>query len=117
MNEIPDMVLSLMRRAATEPYPAIPKGFRGRLALRPDLCIGCSLCALACPTSCIEMVASEADVPREGKIVHRKRRPQARLLDCIRCAACEEVCPTAPKAIYLSEEHSGAYATKGVIVT
>lgn len=114
------MITDLLHKAATEPYPAvpiaIPKRFRGRIALRADACIGCSLCAVSCPTSCIEMVPSEADVLREGKTVHRKRRPIVHLMSCIRCAACEEVCPTAPKAIYLSEEKSGAFTDRERVI-
>lgn len=115
------MLTQLLHKAATERFPAeplaAPPTFRGRIALRPDVCIGCSLCSVACPTSCVDMAPSEAEVPRGDRVVHRKRRPNVRLADCIRCGACEDVCPVAPKAIYLSQERSGPLANKDEVVS
>lgn len=117
---LPEMLGALVRRAATEPYPAvpiaIPKGFRGAIALSPETCIGCSLCAVACPTVAIEMIPDEADVAREGKTVRRKRRPTVHVLSCIRCGLCEEVCPTDPKSIFLTPAKSGSFTSKDQVV-
>ncbi len=117
---LPEIVRSLTRPPATEPYPLktieIPEGFRGRIAVKDELCIGCSKCMIVCPTECIDMVASEREVAHAGRTLRRKKKPVVRLLSCIRCGLCEDACPTDPKAIYLTEKFSGAYADKDVVV-
>jgi len=117
---VPEMLKTMTQRPATEPYPAahidVPPGFRGRIEVNDARCIGCSKCALVCPTECIEMVADEREVSVGGRAVKRKRRPNVHVLWCIRCGMCEEACPTDPKAIYLTEVFAGAYAEKDVVV-
>jgi len=117
---LPEIFRSLRRKPATEPYPfqriEIPEGFRGRIEVSDEKCIGCSKCAIVCPTECIEMVASERDVSHAGRTLKRKRKPTVHLLSCIRCGLCEEACPTDPKAIYLTEKFSGAYTQRDFVV-
>lgn len=117
---LPEAFLNLMRRAATEPYPSRPirkpEGFRGRIAIEDELCIGCSMCGVVCPTSCIEFVQSDREVTHRGRAIRRKYKPIVHLLTCIRCGLCEEACPTDPKAIHLTEDSSGVYTDKDVIV-
>ena len=117
---LPEIWKSLRTKPATEPYPAkpidVPAGFRGRIEVSDEYCIGCSKCSIVCPTECIEMVADERDVAHAGRSVKRKRKPVVHLLSCIRCGLCEEACPTDPKAIFLTEKFSGAYDTKDVTV-
>ena len=117
---VPEMLRTLTQRPATEPYPAVridvPTGFRGRIEVNDERCIGCSKCALVCPTECIEMVADEREVTVGAKTVKRKRKPIVHVLSCIRCGLCEEACPTDPKAIYLTEVFAGAYRQKYVVV-
>lgn len=117
---LPEILRSLGRKPATEPYPAapidVPEGFRGRIEVGDELCIGCSKCAIVCPTVCIDMVPSEREVPFGARTVRRKKKPVVHLLSCIRCGLCEDACPTDPKAIYLTEAFSGAYADKDVLV-
>jgi NADH-quinone oxidoreductase subunit I len=114
------MLLRLLSKAATEPYPSKPinrpEGFRGRIAIRDELCIGCHRCFIVCPTTCIEMVDAPREVERKGKTFVRKQKPIVHLLTCIRCGLCEEACPTEPEAIYLTEESSGSYTDEDVIV-
>jgi len=115
-----ELLASLWKGPATVRYPAervpVPTGFRGRIAIRDDACIGCSKCALVCPTECIDMVPSEREVPAKGRTIVRKKKPEVHLFACIRCGLCEEYCPTDPKAIYLTEAFAGAGPDKEVVV-
>jgi len=74
------------------------------------------LCAIVCPTLCIDMVPDAREVPFKGKTITRKKLPEVRLLDCIRCGLCEDACPTDPKAIFLTEKFSRAYTNKDAAV-
>ncbi len=73
------------------PYP----GYRGEHRLTRDeqgreKCTACFLCATACPSHCIEIVAEEAPWP------DREKRPKIFNIDmmrCIYCGLCEEACP------------------------
>ena len=116
---VPEMLRSLIHRPVTEPYPsvkvAVPPGFRGKVEIESQLCIGCSKCALVCPTQCIDMVPEERQVSFRGKTIARRKKPEVRLLDCIRCGLCEEVCPPDPKAIFLTTEFSGSTETKELV--
>ena len=117
---LPEVLRSLTHKPATEPYPAVaievPKGFRGKIEVSDEHCIGCSKCAIVCPTECIEMVADERDVTHGGRTIKRRKKPIVHLMSCIRCGLCEDACPTDPKAIYLTEKFSGSYDRKDVVV-
>lgn len=117
---LPEMIRSLLHRAATEPYPVktIDKaeGFRGKIQVADEVCIGCSMCAVVCPPACIDMVESEREVPRGDRMITRKKKPVVHLLSCIQCGLCEEACPTDPKAIFLTEEFRGSYMDRDVVV-
>ena len=117
---LPEIFRSLGHKPATEAYPfkvvEVPEGFRGRIEVWDEKCIGCSKCSIVCPTECIEMVAGEREVTHQGRTLKRKRKPTVHLLSCIRCGLCEDACPTDPKAIFLTEKFSGAYSEKDVTV-
>ena len=121
MSVLREMFQNLTHKPATTRYPAekvpIPPAFRGKIAIRDDKCIGCSKCAVVCPTLCITMVANERPIEVKGKTITRKKKPEVALYSCIRCGLCEEYCPTDPKAIYLSNEFSGSGTDKSVVVT
>lgn len=89
------MLLAKLREAwicfkagrVTLEYPFAPHdpapGFRGKIAVDADLCLGCGGCAGVCPA---------------GVIVVRDADQLTRLLDfywsrCTYCGRCEEVCP------------------------
>ncbi len=112
---------NLGSKPATVLYPAekvaVPEGFRGRIAIRDAACIGCSKCAVVCPTECITMVASEREVEVKGRTIVRRKKPEVKLFACIRCGLCEEYCPTDPKAIYLTTAFAGSGTDKDVVVT
>jgi formate hydrogenlyase subunit 6/NADH:ubiquinone oxidoreductase subunit I len=115
-----ELARNLTSKPATIRYPAekvpVPEGFRGKIAIRDDLCIGCSKCAIVCPTECISMVASERDVEVKGRTIRRKKKPEVALFACIQCGLCEEYCPTDPKAIYLTEAFSGTSTDHAEVV-
>lgn len=115
-----ELVGNLIHRPATIRYPLepvpVPEGFRGKIAIRDEACIGCSKCAIVCPTECISMVPSERDVGMKGRTIRRKKKPEVALFACIRCGLCEEYCPTDPKAIYLTEAFSGTSTDHAEVV-
>jgi NADH-quinone oxidoreductase subunit I len=97
------MLDNLLSKPCTILYPdtpvPIPKGFRGKVTLIDEKCIGCSRCAQVCPSGCIEMVPDSHEIEINGRKIVRKKRPQVRIYSCIRCGLCEEYCST--KAISL----------------
>jgi len=121
MSILKEMFVNLGSKPATVLYPVekvpVPEGFRGKIAILDDRCIGCSRCAVVCPTECIAMVANEREVEVKGKTIVRKKKPEVRLFACIRCGLCEEYCPTDPKAIYLTKEFAGAGTDKNITVS
>ena len=82
-----------------EKTPVYPR-FRGRHKLHRfedtglEKCVGCSLCAAACPADCIPVVAA-ADTP--GNRLSAGERYTAvyeiNLSRCIFCGYCENACP------------------------
>ena len=82
-----------------EKTPVYPR-FRGRHRLHtfedPGLekCVGCSLCAAACPADCIRVVAAENDP--ENRVSAGERYAavyEIHMSRCIFCGYCEVACP------------------------
>ncbi len=77
-----------------EEKPYLPPRYRGRIVLTRDpdgneRCVGCYLCAAACPVDCISLQATE---DKDGR-----RYPEFFRINfsrCIFCGFCEEACPT-----------------------
>jgi NADH-quinone oxidoreductase subunit I len=82
-----------------EKVPVYPR-FRGRHKLHRfedsglEKCVGCSLCAAACPADCIRVVAAE-NTP-ENRVSPGERYAEVyeiNLSRCIFCGYCEVACP------------------------
>jgi NADH-quinone oxidoreductase subunit I len=82
-----------------EKVPVYPR-FRGRHRLHRfedtglEKCVGCSLCAAACPADCIRVVAAE-NTP-ENRVSPGERYAavyEINLARCIFCGYCEIACP------------------------
>lgn len=60
-----------------------------------EKCIGCSLCAGACPARCIYVEAAEnTDEERYSPGERYAKRYEINMLRCIFCGLCQEACPT-----------------------
>src|SRR5680860_1248451 len=90
--------LHLFHKRVTVQYPEekpyLPPRYRGRIVLTKDeenkeRCVGCYLCAVACPVDCISLQATEDEKGRRYPEFFRINFSR-----CIFCGLCEEACPT-----------------------
>jgi NADH-quinone oxidoreductase subunit I len=82
-----------------EKVPVYPR-FRGRHKLHRfedsglEKCVGCSLCAAACPADCIRVVAAENTPDNRVSAGERYAAVyEINMLRCIFCGYCEVACP------------------------
>ena len=106
------------RRRATILYPEvkpyIPPRFRGRIVLTRDpdgeeRCVACNLCAVVCPTRCIELTG-------HGK--GKERRAATFFIDhnlCMYCNLCVEVCPFDAITMWTRIDELSAYTRSGLV--
>jgi NADH-quinone oxidoreductase subunit I len=93
----------IFRKPITQQYPefkrAVYPRFRGRHRLWKhenglEKCVGCSLCAAACPADCIRVVAEENTAENRVSAGERYARIyEINLSRCIFCGYCELACP------------------------
>jgi len=76
-----------------EQKPYLAPRWRGRIILSSvngqERCVACYLCAVACPTDCIALQATEDETGRRYPEFFRINFSR-----CIFCGFCEEACPT-----------------------
>ncbi len=117
---------NMMRKPITMQWPEeqkpAPPRHRGRHILHRydnglEKCIGCELCAAACPVGCIYVGAAEN--PKDHPISPGERyaeRYEINLMRCIFCGYCAEACPT--EAITLGPRYDlSDYRRERTVVT
>jgi NADH-quinone oxidoreductase subunit I len=71
---------------------------------RSERCIGCELCAAACPVGCILVIAAENSDEKPVSPGERYAKTyEINMLRCIFCGYCEDACPV--QAIVLGPEY------------